>query len=196
MMIDIKLVESDKNVSSPPFKNLGNILKDKKGEMFPMTVAVAICLLFLLLVAMEFFKLMITASGIKDAYEEAMISVVTDNYNEVYTCVREGYASGQIPTGYGFNATVDIGDVEERLSGLLGLTSSGGTLNKVTDAGNIQYQISDINVTVPNTPILRSGQKFYAEGTLKMTIPVLFAGHRLFDVPINLKVKAVMREVF
>lgn len=196
MMIDIKSAESDKKVSLPPLKILGNILKDKKGEMFPMTVAVAICLIFLLLVAMEFFKLMITASGIKDAYEEAMISVVTDNYNEVYACVREGYASGQIPTGYGFNATVDTGDVEERLSGLLGLTGSGGTLNKVTDAGNIQYQISDINVTVPNTPILRSGQKFYAEGALKLTIPVFFAGHRLFEVPIHLKVKAAMREVF
>ena len=180
----------------PPMRNLGNILKDKKGEMFPMTVAVAICLLFLLLVAMEFFKLMITASGIKDAYEEAMISVVTNNYNEVYACVREGYASGQIPTGYGFNAMVDTGDVEERLSGLLGLTSSGGTLNKVTDVGYIQYKISDINVTVPNTPILRSGQKFYAEGTMRLTIPVMFAGHMLFDVPINLKVKATMREVF
>lgn len=196
MMIDIKLAETDKKVSSPPLKNLGSILKDKKGEMFPITVAVAICLLFLLLVAMEFFKLMITASGIKDAYEEAMISVVTDNYNEVYACVREGYASGQIPTGYGFNATVDIGDVEARLSGLLGLTSSGETLNKVTDAGIIQYKISDINVTVPNTPILRSGQKFYAEGTMRLTIPVMFAGHMLFDVPINLKVKATMREVF
>jgi len=180
----------------PPVRKIGNILRDKKGEMFPITVAIAICLMFLLLAAAEYFKLMITASGVRDAYEEAMIAVVTDNYNEVYACVREGYAAGYIPTGYGFNASVDNGDVEERLSNLLGLTESGGTLNKVTDAGNIQYKISNIDVSVSNTPLLRSGQKFYAEGSMTLTIPVFFAGHRLFEVPINLKVKALMREVF
>ena len=58
--------------------------------MFPFTVAVAIVLMVLMLVSMEYMKLMILCSGIKDSFEEAIISVVTDNYNEVYHCVREG----------------------------------------------------------------------------------------------------------
>ena len=74
--------------------NMSKLLKDKKGSMFPFTVAIVIALMFILLGVCEYMKLMITVSGIKDAYEEAIISVVNDNYNEVYHCVREGYAGG------------------------------------------------------------------------------------------------------
>lgn len=60
-------------------------------------------------------RLVITAAGIKDAMESAVISTVNDNYNEVYHSVREGYAAGYEPDGESFSASVDYGDIYSRM---------------------------------------------------------------------------------
>ena len=178
-------------------KKIWKLLKDKKGSMFPFTVAVVICLMFILLGVCEYMKLMITVSGIKDAYEEAIISVVNDNYNEVYHCVREGYAGGYEPSGgSGFHASLDNGNVQGRLTNLLGLTEEGGICKKLSPGGVLQYQIYGISVTVHNTPMVRSGDKFYADGTLRLEVPVNFAGQTLGYMPINIKVQAALKEKF
>ena len=57
----------------------------------PLVVAVTICMLIIILGVAEYMRLVITAAGIKDAMESAVISTVNDNYNEVYHSVREGY---------------------------------------------------------------------------------------------------------
>jgi len=176
---------------------MAELLSNNRGNMFPLTVAVAISLLMMLLVACEYMKLMIVSAGVKDAYEEAIISVVNDNYNEVYHCVREGYAGGYQPGGTGFVASLDQGNVVDRMSSLLRLEESGGGICiSRTGAGNIQYRISNMNVTVHNTPMSRSGEKFYADGTLLLEIPVIFAGQTLGYMPVNIKVQATLREVF
>ena len=62
--------------------------------MAPAAVAAAIAMLLIILGVSEYMRLVITAAGIKDAMESAVVSVVNDNYNEVYHGVREGYAAG------------------------------------------------------------------------------------------------------
>ena len=180
-------------------KKLLHLMKNRQGSMFPFTVAVAIVLMVLMLVSMEYMKLMILCSGIKDSFEEAIISVVTDNYNEVYHCVREGYAAGYEPNGdETFYASIDTGNVEGRLAGLLGLTagSSVGTYQKQFGSGGREYSISNIHVSVHNAPMVRSGEKFYATGSLVLTIPVRFGGHTIANMTINLHVKASLDERF
>ena len=174
-----------------------DILCEKKGNMFPFTVAVAIVLMIMLLVASEYMKLMILCSGIEDSFEEAIISVVNDNYNEVYHCVREGYAAGYEPNGEeSFYSSIDVGDVEGRLAGLLGLTTVSGLYQKDASDGNMEYTISDVQVSVHNAPMVRSGEKFYAAGSLVLTIPVRFAGKRIAVLPVNIHVKASLDEKF
>ena len=51
--------------------------------MAPVAVAAAIAMLFIILGVSEYMRLVITAAGIKDAMESAVVSVVNDNYNEV-----------------------------------------------------------------------------------------------------------------
>ena len=72
-------------------KKTAALLKDRKGNMMPLVVAVTICMLIIILGVAEYMRLVITAAGIKDAMESAVISTVNDNYNEVYHSVREGY---------------------------------------------------------------------------------------------------------
>ncbi len=187
---------SGRDHSGRETKGMSFFMKDCAGNFTPLAVSLVIIMLLLTLSVTKFMELWITASGVKDAFEEAIISVVTENYNETYHCVREGYAGGYEPTGYGFYASVDLGDVSGRLAGLLGLTQLGGRLVKRNGNGETDFQISDISVTVQNTQIRNGGGVFSAEGTLLLEIPVRFEEREIFVIPITLKVKAKMREKF
>lgn len=70
-------------------KKTAALLKDRKGNMMPLVVAVTICMLIIILGVAEYMRLVITAAGIKDVMESAVISTVNDNYNEVYHSVRK-----------------------------------------------------------------------------------------------------------
>lgn len=96
-------------------KKTAALLKDRKGNMMPLVVAVTICMLIIILGVAEYMRLVITAAGIKDAMESAVISTVNDNYNEVYHSVREGYAAGYEPDGESFSPSVDYGDIYSRM---------------------------------------------------------------------------------
>ena len=83
-------------------RKLRRILGDSKGEGFPLTAAVTISLMLIFLAVMQYARLMITAAGVRDAMQEAVLSAVNDNYADVYHAVREGYAAGYQPYGGGF----------------------------------------------------------------------------------------------
>lgn len=174
------------------------LFKDKEGSMAPLVVAVTLVMLLLLLVISEYFRLMITASGVKDALQSAVISVVNDNYNEVYHGVREGYAAGYEPSGESFAASVDTGDVYSRLCFLLGMDDNGSYLIRWSNGGELEYRLSELSVNVPNTAIAPGGQggTYYAEASIRLEVPVRFAGNVFPYLSINLKVKAGYREKF
>ncbi|MCR4597455.1 MAG: hypothetical protein K5678_00310 [Acetatifactor sp.] len=169
--------------------------RDKSGKSTPLAGAVVIALRLLMLVITEGLKIAVIMSGVKDAFEEAVISVVTENYNETYHCVREGYAGGYEPTGAGFYESLDLGDVRGRLSGLLGLTPEGDALVKKVD-GQTEYRVSGIATSVQNTHLRTGGEKFTAQGELLLEIPVRFEGREVYAIPIRIAVKALMREKF
>ena len=175
---------------------IGKLLRDDSGNFTPLAVAFVIILLLVTVSVTKFMELWITASGVKDAFEESIISVVTENYNETYHCVREGYAGGYEPTGSGFYASVDLGDVSGRLERLLGLTRRGDRLVKLNANGNADWQIGEISVAVNNTAIKTGGEVFSADGELLLEIPLKYEGRTLFMIPLHLKVKARMREKF
>lgn len=175
---------------------MGRLLRDKKGNMIPLAVAVAIGMLFIILGASEYMRIMITAAGIRDATESAVISVINDNYAEVYHSVREGYAAGYEPKGEGFSPSVDYGDVYGRLCYLLGLQEDGSGYVRINNGAEREYRISDLSVHLPNTGLASGGGTYYAEVTLKVEVPVRFGGRVVSNMTINLKGKAAYREKF
>lgn len=172
------------------------LLHDKKGNMIPLAVAVAIVMLFIILGTSEYMRIMITAAGIRDATESAVISVINDNYAEVYHSVREGYAAGYEPEGEGFAASVDYGDVYGRLCYLLGLQEDGSGFLRINNGGEREYRISELNVYLPNTGLASGSGTYYAEATLKVEVPVRFGGKIVSNMTINLRGKAAYREKF
>ena len=102
------------------------LLKGSRGDGFPLTIAVTLCLLLIFCGISEYFRVTIIAQGVRDAVQEAVISTVNDNFDDVYHAVREGYAAGYSPTeNGGWEESVDTGNIYAQLAATLGLTSTG-----------------------------------------------------------------------
>lgn len=177
-------------------KKMTELIADKKGNMVPLVITVTILLLLLTLVVTEYMRLMITAAGVKDAMESAIISTVNDNYNEVYHSVREGYAAGYEPENDTFVASIDYGDIYGRLCFLLGLEEDGNGYVRYNNSGEKEYRLSNLSVHLPNTSLRGGGGTYYADASIKLNVPVRFAGKILPDMVITIKARAAYTEKF
>ena len=172
------------------------LLRNRKGNMMPMIVAVTLGMLFIILGISEYMRLMITAAGVKDAMESAIISTVNDNYNEVYHSVREGYAAGYEPYGESFVSSVDYGDIYSRLCFLLGLEEEEEGYVRMGNDEETEYRLSGLSVSIPNTALGGGGGAYYADASIQLEVPVRFAGTLITDMSIIIKNRAVYRERF
>ena len=172
------------------------LLKDRKGNMMPMVVTVTLGMFLVILGVSEYMRLMITAAGVKDAMESAVISTVNDNYNEVYHSVREGYAAGYEPYGGSFVSSVDYGDIYSRLCFLLGLEEEGDGYVRMGNDEEIEYRLRGLSVSIPNTALGGIGSAYYADASIQLEVPVRFAGRLITDMSIIIKNRAVYREKF
>ena len=177
-------------------EKIADTLKDRSGNMIPMVVTVTIIFLLLILSVTEYMRLMITAAGVKDAMESAIISTVNDNYNEVYHSVREGYAAGYEPEDESFAASVDYGDIYGRLCFLLGLEEDGSGYVRYNNNGEKEYRLSNLSVYLPNTALRGGGGTYYADASIRLSVPVRFAGKLLPDMAITIKARAAYTEKF
>ena len=173
------------------------IMKDSSGDGFPLTAAVTLALLMVFLVITQYARLMITASGIKDVLQEAVISTVNDNYADVYHAVREGYAAGYQPTGNGFEESLQYGDIYGRLDTLLGLQKNGEYHVRITESGKVEYRICNLQIQIQNNG-LASGRTtdFEATVTIELEMPVQFIQRILPDMRIQIRTKAAYTPKF
>ena len=135
-------------------KRINRKLRDKFGNGFPLVVAITLALVIILCGVMEFFRLNIIASGVKEALQDAIIVTVNDNYADVYHGVREGYSGGYQPDGSSFSYSVKTGDIYSYMDGVLGTENVGGS--HVKYAGDaLEYKLSGLDVTIRNAPLDR-----------------------------------------
>ena len=155
-----------------------------------MTIAVTLSLLLIFCGISEYFRVMLISQGVRDAVQQSVISVMNDNYDDVYHAVREGYAAGWSPTDDSWEESLDTGNVYAGLSSTLGLSPVGGGYAKYAD-GETEYTISNLSVRVSNNG-LGSGSStgFLGNATLTLEVPTSFAGSVLPPVRMVLKVQA------
>jgi len=169
------------------------ILQSKSGESFPLIVAVALALLMILCGITEYMRLNIIV-------QTAIISTVNDNYDDVYHGAREGYSGGYQPNDSSFEESLDYGEIYDRLDNLLGLSRSGGCHVKYTSDGHEEYKLSGLSVEITNAPLAPSdpqtAQRFTASATIRLEVPVNFAGKLLPPMKITLKLQAGWTERF
>ena len=178
---------------------LRRILKCKTGNGFPLVVAITLALVLILFGVMEFFRLNIIASGVKEALQDAIIVTVNDNYADVYHGVREGYSGGYQPDGSSFSYSVNTGDIYSYMDSVLGMEEVSGSHVKYSGEA-LEYKLSGLDVTIRNAPLApsspRNAQRFEADATIWLEVPVYFGGKQLPAMKIRLKVQAGYTEVF
>lgn len=179
-------------------KKWNKTLKDCSGEGYPLAAAVTLALLMLILIITQYAHLLIIASGVKDAMQEAVISTVNDNYADVYHAVREGYAAGYQPMGDGsFEESLDYGDIYGRLDELLGLQLNGEYHARISERGSLEYQMKDLQVQIHNNG-LASGERenFEITATIRLEVPVNFVQKVLSAMQITVRTKAAYTPKF
>lgn len=165
------------------------IIRNRKGSSFPLTVAVALALIIIMCGISEYMRLMIIASGVRDAVQSAVIATANDNYDNVYSGVREGYSGGYEICGSSWEPSLDYGDIYDRLDNTLGLKNG-----HIKYAGEtVEFKLSNLTVNIINTPFAPSDpgeQNFLADAAINLEVPVSFAGKLLPPMRIKIKVKA------
>ena len=182
-----------KSKKQPPQKSdcKHPLLKGSRGDGFPLTIAVTLCLLLVFCGISEYFRVTIIAQGVRDAVQESVISTINDNFDDVYHAVREGYAAGYSPTEDGaWEESIDTGNIYAQLAATLGLTSTGS--GYASYAGDeLEYTISELTVTLSNNGFASGESEGYlANATLVLEIPTGFAGRILPPVRMLLRVQA------
>lgn len=167
------------------------IFRRRSGEGTPMILAIVLILLMLFCAIAEFSRLWIIAQGVKEAAQQAVISTVNDNYDDVYHAVREGYAAGWYPDGTGrWDESIDTGDVYGQLSETLGLENTAGGYQKIS-GGEVEYTISELSVVLENNSF-GSGQSegYTALVEIHLEVPVRFLGNLLPAASMTLHTEA------
>ncbi|MCI8392230.1 MAG: hypothetical protein HFI35_16525 [Roseburia sp.] len=172
-------------------KKLIKLMRDRKAMSYPLTISLMLTLLMLLGVLTEFFRLYVIACGVRDTLQEAVISVATSNYNEVYDGLREGYSGGYYMTGDGWEACLDYGDIYQQLDRLLGLQADESSHIKQQGTG-YEYRISELALVIRNVPFApgNSDMNFEADVSVKLEIPLSFGWESLPPVSMTIRTKA------
>lgn len=171
-------------------KKIKRILTDNRASSFPFIIAVTLSLVIIFCGISEYFRLMIVAQGVRDAVQTAVITVVNDNYDDVYHGVREGYSGAYQPIAEDFEESLDYGDIYDRLDGILGLSYSGGYHEKRTSDSKLEFRVWGLSVDIRNAPFAsgdQSSARFESDSTIMLEVPVSFGGKLL--PPMRIKVK-------
>jgi len=195
----LRIVKCAKDAIHKPVKRLvvhngkrHPLLKGKRGDGFPMTIAVTLCLLLIFCGISEYFRVTIIVQGVRDAVQQSVISTINDNFDDVYHAVREGYAAGYAPTDdESWAESLDTGNIYGQLAATLGLTSTGTDSYSSYAGDKLEYTVSGLSVTLSNNG-LASGESegYLADAALVLEVPTSFAGSVLPPLRMQLRVQA------
>lgn len=176
-------------------KRLQKHLRNNKGSGALWAVILTLVVLTIACAVYEYARLQIIASGVRDAVQSAIISVANDNYNEVYSGVREGYSGGyELQSSDNWEDWMDTGDVYAKLDELLGLDGS----HAKSTGGKVEYSLSDLTVDITNAPFAQpaSENRFFGDVTLHLEVPLSFGWEALPKMSMTLKLSAGYRQKF
>lgn len=171
---------------------LGKILRHTSGNSAPLTLAIVLVVIILSCAVFEYMRLMVIASGVRDAIQTAMIDVATENWDDAYNGLREGYSGGYTLSGTDWVVKLDTGDVYSRLESTLGVKKEGVKYVKYTGP-DVEYTLSDLSVSMQNAPLAPAStsgiSQLSATGTVDVEVPLSFGWRHLPPLKITMKLK-------
>lgn len=180
-------------------QKIKRLLSEQCGFSFPLIVSITLALTLIFCGISEYFRLMIIAQGVRDAMQDAVISTVNDNYDDVYHGVREGYSGAYQPMAGDFEESLDYGDIYERLDSILGLKNKAGYHEKRTTEGKLEFKIRNLEVDIQNAPLASGDQasaRFEVNSAIMLEVPVSFGSKLLPPMQIKMKTSAGYTPIF
>ncbi|MDT8716046.1 hypothetical protein IAI10_05220 [Clostridium sp. 19966] len=176
------------------------ILKEKRGNALPLACALVLALMIIFSAASEYMRLQLIAKGVRDALQTSIISVASQNYDEIYNGLREGYSGDYtLSSSDLWESKIDTGDVYGYLDKLLGLEKQGDYHIKYTSKEE-EYKLSNLKISFVNAPLAPSdpenSKKFKAQAIIDLEVPLSFGWDKLPPLQITLKVDAGYTEKF
>ena len=174
-------------------KKIREVLKSKSGQGVPMILAVVLCCLILACVTFEYMRLMIVAQGVRDSVQSAIVDVATENWDEAYAGLREGYSGGYQLAGSSWSQNVTSGNVYARLQNVLGVEYKDGQYVKYSGE-DLEYRLYDLHLEVENAPLAPSVPdgitQLNVTGTITVDVPLSFGFGHLPPMQITMKLNA------
>ena len=170
------------------------ILKNKSGSGTPLILAVVLICLLLSTAVFEYMRLLVVAQGVRDSVQSAVVDVATENWDEAYAGLREGYAGGYRLSGTRWYRNVTSGNVYARLKQVLGLKYQGSKYVKYAGSA-VEYKISGLYVSVSNAPLAPYNpggvSQLTVTGTITVEVPHSFSFGKLPPMRITMRFKSV-----
>lgn len=168
------------------------ILLNKSGSSAPLALAVVIAVILLSCAVFEYMRLMVISKGIRDTVQAAVIDVATENWDDAYNGLREGYSGGYVLNGTDWAVKLDMGDIYSRLESILGVRWQNGKLVKYSGP-DVEYSLSGLSVTIQNAPLAPVSNggipQLSATGTVDVEVPLSFGWGHLPPLKFTLKLK-------
>ena len=166
-----------------------SILKDRSGSTVIIIPLLVLGLLIFGTVMWEHSRLNIVAQGSRDAVQAAITQACTEQYDQLYTGLREGYSGGYKLQSSNWTENVDLININAKIDAKLG-TSNGTKTNN----GKMEYKISDMSVQLHNAPLAPgdpdSAKQFSGTATYTLTVPLSFGWSALPPMVVQQKVIA------
>ncbi|MDD4496134.1 MAG: hypothetical protein PHV32_17635 [Eubacteriales bacterium] len=170
------------------------IFKDKSGSGTPLILTIVLVCIILSTAVFEYARLIIIAQGVRDSVQSAVIDVATENWDEAYAGLREGYSGGYALSGSRWYRNVTSGNIYGRLKEVLGLKYQSGKYVKYSGE-NIEYTLSGLSVSVANAPLAPSDPNSISQltvtGYITVEVPLSFGWGHLPSMTITMKFKSV-----
>jgi len=155
-----------------------NHLKNNKGSSYVYTIVIVLIVCIFINFLMQFYTLWVSANNIKNATENAIISVALDNYDEMYSSEREGYTGAYKKESGSWKVNISNGDVYSKLKSGLNLKKDGNAYIKYS--GDSQtFKLSNLDVNATAAIFRSSGSTtnlFNAKATIDLEMPITFLG--------------------
>ena len=123
----------------------------------------------------------------------AIVDVATENWDEAYAGLREGYSGGYQLAGSSWSQNVTSGNVYARLQDVLGIEYEGGQYVKYSGE-NLEYRLYDLHLDVENAPLAPSVPdgitQLNVTGTITVDVPLSFGFGHLPPMQITMKLNA------
>lgn len=158
-----------------------------------LAIVIVLAVILIACTVWEYMRLMIVATGVRDALQSSIISVATTNYDEVYNGLREGYSGGYLLDGESWDESLDIGDIYHQLDVTLGLSRSGGRHEKYAGE-TLEFAVWGLDVEIENAPFAPgsagAAEQFLAQAQIELEVPLSFGWSFLPPMRVTLHMEA------